>query len=84
MFFSLKEEIDTQTREKMDNFFAKLERTKCFQRGEQRSRPVRGTDCNPRVKGESKNTLEQEKRIYASKKEHGYRRARPWPIQVWS
>ena len=83
LLFSIKEGIDKQTRDKMDEFFAKVERTKCFQKDEQRWRCVSGVESIQR-RNEKKSTLEIESRMFACKNGHGYRRAKPWPTQIWS
>lgn len=82
-FPSLQEEIDKETRQKMDQFFAKVERTKNLETSRPRWRCSSGGDRGARVLRERKNFLESGKRPHIMKKE-GYRRAQPWPTQVWS
>ena len=67
----------------MDQFFAKVERTKCLQTTKQRWRCSSGVDLSTR-RSERKSLVEPGKCINVGKKEHGYRRAQPWPTQVWS
>lgn len=82
-FSSLQEEIDKETRQKMDQFFAKVELTKNFQRpGKLRWRCCSGSEIGAR-RNELKSSLELGKRPHTVKN-HGYRRAQPWPTQVWS
>lgn len=68
----------------MDQFFAKVERTKCFQTSKLRWRCSSGVELNSR-RSDRKVSLEVgSTRVQGGKKEHGYRRAQPWPTQVWS
>lgn len=81
-FSSLQEEIDRETRQKMDQFFAKVERTKNFQTNKPRWRCSSGSERGAR-RSEWKTSLEAGKRPHGVRNQ-GYRRAQPWPTQVWS
>ncbi|KAJ7394398.1 hypothetical protein OS493_000207 [Desmophyllum pertusum] len=75
------EEIDQETRQKMDQFFARVERTKSFQTSRPRWR------CSSGVERSARKTTFVEpggKRPHGGKKGPGYHRAQPWPTQVWS
>ncbi|PFX31224.1 hypothetical protein AWC38_SpisGene3964 [Stylophora pistillata] len=79
------EEMAKETREKMDQFFAKVDRTKSFQTKRLRWRCVSGNSGRSAWKRENKACLDQEKLLPQEiKNVKGYRRAHPWPTQVWS
>ena len=70
----------------MDQFFAKVERTNNFQTSKPKWRCSSGSasERSARVLREKKTSSESGKRPLILVKKEGYRRAQPWPIQVWS
>ncbi|XP_058949231.2 uncharacterized protein, partial [Pocillopora verrucosa] len=79
------EEIAKDTRERMDQFFAKVDRTKNFQTNRLRWRCTSGNRERSTWKSEKKTCSEQGKFLpQEAKNVKGYRRAHPWPTQVWS
>ena len=78
------EETENETRQKMNQFFAKVEHTKTCQTSTPRWRCTSGVDSSAR-KAERKIAVEQGKSSRGQeRKERGYRRAKPWPTQVWT
>ena len=69
----------------MDQFFAKVDRTKNFQTNRLRWRCTSGNRERSTWKSEKKTCSEQGKLLpQEAKNVKGYRRAHPWPTQVWS